>query len=84
MRVGNSLEILQHTTNNFFQYFEFISAYIYDCLVLTKGDLKYQVQKLEPNLKKLKEIRLKCNTLLIFPCKNQDIIFRFMGNMRWN
>ena len=47
--------------NGLFHGLKFIRAYIYDLLILTKGDLIDHVQKLELTLNKMKEKGLKCN-----------------------
>ena len=47
--------------NDLFQGFEFICAYIYDLLILTKGYWTHHVHKLELTLNKLKESGLKCS-----------------------
>ena len=47
--------------NDLFHGFEFIRAYIDGILILTKGDWKDHVQKLELILNKLKENLIKCN-----------------------
>ena len=52
--VANFQDIFQQKTNDLFHGFEFIRAYIYDLLILTKGDQKDHVQKLELKLRKLK------------------------------
>ena len=55
-------------SKQFIPGFEFIWAYKYDLLILTKGDWTDNVNKLELILNKLEEIGLKY------------IIFRFLGN----
>ena len=40
--------------DDLFRGFEFIRAYIYNLLILTKGDCTYNVQKIELTLNKLK------------------------------
>ena len=57
----NSPHIFQQKMNNLFHGFEFIRAYLYDLLVLTKGDWIDHVQKPELRLNKLKGEGLKCN-----------------------
>ena len=47
MGVENSQEIFQQKMTDLFHGFEFICAYLYDLLVLTKEDRKYHVQKLD-------------------------------------
>ena len=47
--------------NDIFHGFEFNSSYMDDLLILTKGYLKYHVQKLELTLNKSKGKGLKCN-----------------------
>ena len=49
--------------NDLFHEFKFIRAYIYDSLVLTKGDWTDHVYNLELTLDKLKEKGLECNIL---------------------
>ena len=61
MRVANSPDIFQQKMNDLFHGFEFICAYIYAILILTKGDWTDHIQKLVLTLNKLKEKRLKCN-----------------------
>ena len=46
MGVANWPDIFQYKMNNLFHVFEFISANIYDMLILSKGDQKGYVQKL--------------------------------------
>ena len=55
MGVSNSPDIFQQKRNDLFHGFEFISAYIYDLLISTKGDWTDHVHKLELTLNKLKE-----------------------------
>ena len=55
MGVSNSLDIFKQKVNDLFHGFEFIRAYIDDLFILTKGDCKDHVQKLELTLKTLKE-----------------------------
>ena len=47
--------------NDLFHGFEFTRAYIYDLLILTKGDWADHIQKLELTLNELKEKVLKYN-----------------------
>ena len=61
MEVNNSLYIFQQDINTFFKLFEFISAYIDELLISTKGDWRGCVHKLELTLTKRKENGLKCN-----------------------
>ena len=61
MRIANYPEIFQNKINGLFHIFEYIRAYIYDLLMLTKGGWKYHVHNLESTLNKLKEKGLKCN-----------------------
>ena len=61
MGVMNSPDTLQQKTNYLFHGFEFIRAYIYDTLILTKGYWKYHMQKLESTLNKLKEKVIQFN-----------------------
>ena len=46
MGVANSRDIFQHKMNDLFHGFEFIRVYIYDMLILTKGDWTYHVHNL--------------------------------------
>ena len=62
MGIANSTYIFQHKTNDLFHGFEFILAYIYNYLILTKIYWTDHVCKLELNLIKLKEKGLKHNT----------------------
>ena len=66
--------------NYLFQVFGFICEYIYDLLVLTKGDWIDHVQKLESTLNKLNEVRLKYNIRMSFFEKKLNKIFRFLVN----
>ena len=61
MGIDNSPEMFQQKMNDLFHGFEFICAYIYDLLILTKGDWTNNLQKLELTLNKLKGKGLKCN-----------------------
>ena len=61
MGVANPPEILQHKMNDLFHGFEFIRVYIYDLLILTKGDWKNHIQKLASTINKLKVKGLKYN-----------------------
>ena len=61
MGVDKSLAILQQKMIDLSQGFEFIRAYIYELLILTKGYWSYHVQKLELTLNKLKESGIKCD-----------------------
>ena len=54
MAVEISTEIFQQNMNDLFRGFDFICAYIYDLVVLTKGNWIDYVQKLELTLNKLK------------------------------
>ena len=47
MSVCNSPDIFQEKISNFFHGFEFIRAYINDSLIITKGDLSDNLNKLE-------------------------------------
>ena len=58
MGVANLQEILQQKMNNVSKIFEFIRAYIYIILILTRGDRTDHVHKLEFTRNKLKEIVL--------------------------
>ena len=53
MGIDNSAEILQQNMNDLFHGLEFIRAYIEDLFLLTKGDWKYHVKKLESMINKL-------------------------------
>ena len=53
--VAKSPDIFQHKMNDLFHVFLIIRAYIDYLLILTKGDQKYHIQKLELTLSKLKE-----------------------------
>ena len=53
MGFSNSPEIPQQKINVLFHVFEFIHAYIYEILVLTKVDWTYHLHKLELFLNKL-------------------------------
>ena len=55
MGVANSQEILQQKMNDLFRGYELIRTNIYNPLILTKGDWKYHLQKLELILNNLKE-----------------------------
>ena len=61
MGVANSPDIFQQEMNYLFHGFEFIRVCIDDLLILTKGDCKYHIHKLELMLNKLKGKGLKCN-----------------------
>ena len=54
MGFANSPDIFQHKMNDLFSRFEFIRVYIEDILILTKGNRKDHVHKLELTLNKLK------------------------------
>ena len=73
MRITNLPDIFQHKLNDLFHVFEFNCAYIYDPLILTKGDCTYHVQKLELMINKLKE-------------KDLNIILKgiFLDKLKWN
>ena len=58
MGVNNSPNNFQQKMNYLFQIFEFIRAYIYGLLILTKGYWTYHVHKLEVTLNKLKGVYL--------------------------
>ena len=59
MGVANSPEIFQQKMIDLFHRFEFIRAYIYNVLILNKGDWKDHIQNLELMLNKLKVKGLK-------------------------
>ena len=61
MVVANSLDIFQQKMNDSFYGFEFIRAYIYDLLILTKKYWTDHIQKMNLMLNKLKGEVLKCN-----------------------
>ena len=61
MGVIKSPDIFQQETNNLFQVFEFIRAYIDDLLMITKGYWTDHVHKLEITLNKLNESGLRFN-----------------------
>ena len=55
MGVAKSTDILQQNMNDLFHGFKLIYVYIYEPLILTKGDWKDYVQKIYLSLNKLKE-----------------------------
>ena len=55
MGVSNSPENFQQKTNDLFHRFGFIRMYINELLLLSKGDWKDYVQKLELTINKKKE-----------------------------
>ena len=55
MGVDNSQDIFQQKMNDLFHGSEFIRVYIYELLILTKGDWINHVNKLKLMLNKLKE-----------------------------
>ena len=61
MGVANPPEILQHKMNDLFHGFEFIRVYIYDLLILNKGDWENHIHKLASKINKLKVEGLQCN-----------------------
>ena len=61
MGVCNSSDIFHEKMNEMFREFVFIRAYIYDLLIITKGDWYDHLNKLELLLQNLKVSRLKCN-----------------------
>ena len=61
MGVANSPDIFQQKMNDLFHGFEFICAYIYKILILTKVYWTDHVQKIELTLNKLKGKGLICN-----------------------
>ena len=77
IRVANSPENFQQKMNDLFHGFEFIRAYIYDFLILTKLDWTYHAQKLELTLNKLKGKVLKCNIEKSFFGKTEMEYFGF-------
>ena len=62
MGVTNSPEISPQKMNDLFHGFEFIRAYIYGLLILTRQYCTYHVHKSESTLNNLKVKGLKCNT----------------------
>ena len=69
--------------NDLFQGFEFIWAWIYGLLLITKGDWTDHVHKLEWTLNKLKEGGPKYNIEKSF-FEEKNGIFRFLGNTWWH
>ena len=65
MGASNSPKVFQHKMNDSFQGFEFIRAYIYALLILTKGYWSYHVQKLELTLNTWRKVEL--NVILKIP-----------------
>ena len=61
MGVSKSWDIFQQKINDLFHGFKFISAYIYDLLILTIRGWTDHVQSLELTLNKLREKGLKYN-----------------------
>ena len=61
MGVENSPDIFQHKMNNLFHGFEFIRAYIYNILILTKGYWIDHIQNISLTVNKMKEKVHKCN-----------------------
>ena len=61
MGVINPLDIFQEKMNKMFRGFEIFRAYINDLSIITKGDWSDQLEKLETNIKNLKDNGLKCN-----------------------
>ena len=61
MRADNTQDILLQKTNDLFHEFTFIGASIDNILILTEGDCKDHVQKLESMINKLKVKGLKYN-----------------------
>ena len=61
MGITDSPDIFQHNMKDLFHGFEFIHAYIYDLLILTKGYWTDHIQNLELALNRLKGKGLKCN-----------------------
>ena len=54
MVFSNYLDIFQQKMKYLFHGFEFICEWIYDLLILPKGDRTYQVHKLELTINRLK------------------------------
>ena len=52
--------------NDLFHGFEFICAHIYDLIILTTGDWKDHVHKLELSSNKMNQKGLKCNVEYYF------------------
>ena len=61
MGVVDSIDIFKQKMNDLFHGFEFIRAYIYDLLILTKGYWTDHVQNIKLALNKLKGKGLKYN-----------------------
>ena len=72
-------DILQQNMNDLLHGLEFIRAYIYSLLILTKGDWKDYAHKLELTLNILKGNDLNV-ILKVIIWKNQNIIFRVLGH----
>ena len=66
MGVCNSLDIFQEKMNEMFRGIEFIRAYTYDLLIITKFDWSDRLNKLELVLKMLRVNGLKCNIETFF------------------
>ena len=66
MGISNFPEILHEKMNRMFHRSEFIWAYIYELLIITKCDCSNNMKILELSLHKIKENGLKCNTKKIF------------------
>ena len=84
MLVTNYPDILQHKMNDLFHGFEFICAYIYELLVLTKRYWIDHVQKLELTLNKLKVKLFKCSIEDSFFGKTKMGFYWFLVNKRWS
>ena len=66
MGVGNSPNIFQQKMNDLFHAFKFICVCTDEVLILTRGDWKDNVHKLEWTLNKLKDKGIKCNIEMFF------------------
>ena len=62
MGVYNSPDISQEKMNEMFRGIEFTRLYIYDLLIITKGDWSNHLNKLELVQKNLRENGINCNT----------------------
>ena len=60
MGVCNSPDIFQYKMNEIFRVIEFIRAYKYELLIITKGDWSDQLNKLELVLKNIGSNGVKC------------------------
>ena len=76
MVVSNSTEIFQQKMIYLFQGFEFICAYIYELLILTKVDWTDHVHKLEITFNKVKVflINIYCHASMVLPAARLETI----------